>query len=415
MASPGEHIVSIESLAAGGAGVARIDGKVVFVPLTAPGDLASVEIMADRRSFFLGRLKHIIEASLKRAAPRCPLFGSCGGCQWQHLRYDEQLPAKGDLLRNSLRRIGGIAEPGPIDVAPSPLAYGYRHKVVLGFFRAGSRIVIPAGECPVLHEPLGRLLPHLARTLSAQGRALGDLRSLHLASDWSGAATRLSFPGEGARLAFPLALREELARLAAGEGVELSFPGKSAKGLLLGEGERGLLSAGDTFSQINLRQNVNLVREVVDLAAPVRGKELLDLYCGIGNLSIPLAEAGGIVVGVDSNPPSIRCARENAARLGVESLFFQQGKAEAAVASLAAQGRNFELVVMNPPRSGARETVRKLRSLSPPRVIMVSCDPATFARDAALLREEGYRLESLRALDLFPQTFHVETVALFVR
>jgi 23S rRNA (uracil1939-C5)-methyltransferase len=421
-----ENLVSIESLAAGGAGVGRIGGKVVFVPLTAPGDLARVEITSDRHSFYLGRLRDLVEASEKRASPSCPLFGSCGGCQWQHLRYGEQLLAKGELLRNALCRIGGNAETGPIDVIPSPLAYGYRHrcriqvahrrgKIVCGFFRAGSHEVIPAGECPVLHESLRRLLPHLARILSAQRRALRDLRGLQLASDWSGNSTRISFQGTVAQISPPWVLREELARVAKDEGVELLFPGKSEKGLLLGEGERDLVSTGETFTQVNLRQNVNLVREVLSLAGTVKGETVLDLYCGIGNLSIPLAEAGATVVGVDSNPPSIRCARENAARLGVENLSFQGGKAEDAVTDLAGKGRAFGLVVMNPPRSGARETVRGLRSLSAPRVVMVSCDPATFARDTALLAEGGYRLETLRALDLFPQTFHVETVALFVR
>ena len=426
MISSIEHLVSIESLAAGGAGVGRISGKVVFVPLTAPGDLAVVEITSDRHSFFLGRLKNLVEASEKRGSPSCPLFGSCGGCQWQHLRYGEQLLAKGDLLRNALRRIGGKTETEPIDVIPSPLAYGYRHrcriqvahrrgKIVCGFFRAGSHEIIPAGECPVLHEPLRRLLPPLARILSAQRRALRDLRGLQLASDWSGKMARISFQGTVAHISPPWLLREELARLAKDEGVELIFPGKGEKGLALGEGKRGLVSTGETFTQVNLRQNVNLVREVLALAATVRGEEVLDLYCGIGNLSIPLAEAGATVVGVDSNLPSIRCARENAARLGVDTLSFQPGKAEEAVADFAGKGKGFGLVVMNPPRAGARETVRALRSLSVPRVVMVSCDPATFARDTALLCEGGYRLEKVRALDLFPQTFHVEIVALFVR
>ncbi len=426
MISPKEHLVTIESLAGGGAGVGRIGGKVVFVPLTAPGDRASVEITSDRHSFYLGRLRDLVEASEKRTAPSCPLFGSCGGCQWQHLRYGEQLLAKADLLRSALHRIGGKAETGPIEVIPSPLAYGYRHrcriqvshrrgKIVCGFFRHRSHEVIPAGDCPVLHGPLRRLLPHLARILSAQRRGLRDLRGLQLASDWSGKMARISFQGTAAPISPPWLLREELARLAKDEGVELLFPGKGKKGLALGEGERGLVSTEETFTQVNLRQNVNLVREVLSLAATVRGEELLDLYCGIGNLSIPLAEAGATVVGVDSNPPSIHCARKNAARLGVENLSFQQGQAEEAVAALAGKGKSFGLVVMNPPRSGARETVRALRSLSVPRIVMVSCDPATFARDTALLCEGGYRLEKLRALDLFPQTFHVETVALFVK
>jgi 23S rRNA (uracil1939-C5)-methyltransferase len=159
---------------------------------------------------------------------------------------------------------------------------------------------------------------------------------------------------------------------------------------------------------------MELVNAVVSLASPAEGETALDLYCGMGNFSIPMALRGARVLGVDTNGPSIRCAGANARRLGLP-VELRRAAAESAVVGLAARGKRFDLVVLNPPRSGAKETAAELHALAPSRIVMVSCDPATFARDAATIISHGYRLSSLRAFDLFPQTFHFETVGLFTR
>ncbi len=153
----------------------------------------------------------------------------------------------------------------------------------------------------------------------------------------------------------------------------------------------------------------------MSLLSPAPGDRVLDLYCGIGNFSVPAATAGAEVLGVDLSGPAVRSARANAERLGAGHAEFLQGRADEVAGALAGRGETFDAAVLNPPRTGCRDTVNSLDTLSPSRIVMVSCDPATFSRDASLLASRGYRLAALRALDLFPQTFHFETVGLFRR
>jgi len=417
--------VDIERLVWGGAGLGRHGGKVVLVPMTCPGERVLVGILDDRRSFAWGEVIRVVRESGGRTDPACPIFGVCGGCQWQHLAYDTQVEAKGEILHDALRRIGRINAPGPVGVVPSPRQYRYRHRTrihlappggarVFGFYRRGTREVVPADSCPVLHESLDGMLPILAEHLRS-GPALREVTSLLLSADFSGTTVRVSPHGRRGAIHFPPRTAAALETAASPRGVELDFPGRPSLPLFLGSGPLALSVIGDAFTQSNLLQNEALVREVSTLLAPEPGQEVLDLYCGVGNFSIPAAAAGAFVLGIDMSPRAVRSAVSNAARLGLESASFRQGLAEEEAASLARRGRRFDAVLLNPPRTGCRRTVGILHSLGPARVVLVSCDPATFARDAALLTSSGYGLSALRAFDLFPQTFHFETVGLFVR
>jgi tRNA/tmRNA/rRNA uracil-C5-methylase (TrmA/RlmC/RlmD family) len=182
--------------------------------------------------------------------------------------------------------------------------------------------------------------------------------------------------------------------------------------LPLGPGPQALVTTGEAFTQVNLRQNLKLVEVALDLAAPVPGEEILDLCCGLGNLAVPAAARGGQVTGVDIDGEAVRQARENSGRLGFKATFVRDDAAAAARA-LAGAGRRFTLVLLNPPRTGAREAASIVPSLAPLRIVVVSCDPATLARDASVLAAAGYALEAVCPIDLFPQTAHVETVTLF--
>jgi 23S rRNA (uracil1939-C5)-methyltransferase len=237
---------------------------------------------------------------------------------------------------------------------------------------------------------------------------------LRLATDFSGRQVRVAVSGRSEGAILPAETAKHLAAQAGARGIDISFAGGSEKPLALGPERDALLVTGNTFTQVNLRQNRAMVEEVVALAAPEEGESVLDLYCGTGNFSFPLARSGASVLGIDTSGASIRCARENARLLG-GPVEFRRGEAEAAVVGLAARERRFDLVVLNPPRAGAKEAVAELPRLAPSRIVMVSCDPATFARDAASLASRGYALSDLRAFDLFPQTFHFETVGLFTR
>lgn len=419
-------VLVIDRLAAGGDGVGRSGAKVAFVPRTAPGDEVEVEVCESRRTWCRARVLRLLKPGPDRVVPPCPSFGSCGGCDWLHLGYPAQLTAKRSIVEDALRRIGHLDPPAIAPTLPSPLELGYRHRARLhiarhggpssfGFFRAGSHDLVPVGECPVLHPALNGVLGVLAETGRRQPSAFALCREARLDSGWDGAAVRLLFRGgRGEPAEIPRAAARALREKAAARGIRLLLDDTSGEPLALGPGPDALVTTGETFTQVNLRQNLTLVDLAIALAAPVAGEEVLDLCCGLGNLALPAAARGARVTGVDLDEQAVFQARENARRLGRAAAFLRDD-AGAAVRALAEAGRRFPLVLLNPPRTGAREAVAALPALSPARVVVVSCDPATLARDAATLAASGYLLDTARPVDLFPQTAHVETVALFRR
>ncbi len=238
---------------------------------------------------------------------------------------------------------------------------------------------------------------------------------MRIDTGWDGAAARLLFRGgRGEPVSIPGAAAQAARDAAAACGIRLLLDDAGGEPLALGPGPEALVTSGETFTQINLRQNLTLVELAIALGAPAAGEEVLDLCCGLGNLALPAAAAGARVTGVDLDERAVVQARENARRLGRAATFVRDD-AGAAVRALAGAGRRFALVLLNPPRTGAREAVAALPALCPSRVVIVSCDPATLARDAAALAAAGYVLEVVRPLDLFPQTAHLETVTLFSR
>lgn len=418
--------IAITRLAAGGDGVGRLDGKVVFVPLTAPGDIAAIEIAGDRGAFLRGRLLGLDRPSPQRVEPPCPLFGACGGCRWQHLAYPLQLEAKRSIVEEALRRIGHF-EPPPIPgTMSSPAAYGYRHRVrlhvapgggraIFGFFRAESREVVPTDRCAVLHPGLDALFPILNETAHRHPKLFAGCREVRADTDFEGRFLRLALRArDGRPLAVPADAQETLRTATAATATQILVGATAERPLRLDPEEEALETAGEAFTQANLRQNQNLVRLAMEMAAPVAGEEVLDLYCGLGNLSLPTVARGATVLGIDRDAEAVGQARANARRGGGVNAAFRQGDAAETARLLAGERRRFDLVLLNPPRTGARETVAILPAFAPSRILMISCDPATFARDAALFRERGYHLAAVRPLDMFPQTAHVETIGLFL-
>ncbi|HWR98818.1 MAG TPA: methyltransferase domain-containing protein [Candidatus Methanoperedens sp.] len=416
--------IAIERLAAGGDGVGRVGGKTVFVPLSAPGDIVAAEIVEERRTFCRARLLRVVTPSPDRAEPSCPHFGTCGGCSWQHLAYPAQLAAKRAIVADALRRIGGLDPPSLPPTLASPLVLGYRHRarlhavragdaVRLGFFRAGSRRIVPIQSCPVLHLALNIALGALAAALRRPRAPLAPGTEVRIDTDWEGSTLRLTLHGPGgAALRVPAFLDQALREAAAPAGIAVDTGGDRSLPLRLGPDAGDLVTTGATFTQVNLAQNRALVATALDLAGVRPGDEVLDLCCGLGNLAVPAAARGARVLGVDLDGEAVRQARDNARRAAVDATFVR-GDAAAGAAALAAEGRRFDLVLLNPPRAGARAACAALTALAPARIVVVSCDPATLARDAAVLAAGGLRLAAAQPLDLFPQTAHVETVARF--
>jgi 23S rRNA (uracil1939-C5)-methyltransferase len=397
--------VTIDSIAAGGDGVARDGGMVVFVPRTAPGDVARVRATREGR-MMRGELLEILEPSAARVEPPCGHYTSdrCGGCQIQHLRYDDgQLPAKAGIIRDSLNRIGRLTVDAP-DVARSPKPWRYRTKLTLALRRRDGRWiaglrrfdapdeVFPLVDCPITDERVvdawrsvlehQRLLPS-ARTLRGAVRLLGD---------------GFSFTIEGGT-AWPS--QSELF-IAVPRMQQLWWQAEE-KGRRLLQSRIPEPLAGASFTQVN-PEVATLVREwVVDLASRERPRVAVDAYSGTGDIAVALAERGSRVTAIEIDRDASRVC---AARLPEGSRAVAAPVEKALPKALPA-----DVVVLNPPRAGLDERVTsilKAQSPLPKAVVYVSCNPATLARD--IRRLEHFRVTSLRGFDMFPQTAHVETV-----
>jgi 23S rRNA (uracil1939-C5)-methyltransferase len=423
--------LSIESLVFGGNGIGRLDGKAIFVPLTAPGDQIRCRIVRDKGRWAEAELIDILSPAAERITPPCPVFGLCGGCQWQFLPYSEQARWKEAIYRDLLQRQAGVAAEKirPIVAAPEPYAYRSRAQFkccqsskgfALGFFRKGSHSVIGINACPLLPAAVNRLIPLLKSAIDGTAIAVhipqidagiddrGQVRLVIHARDNAVAAV--------AEMLRPLALQEDFA---------LFVQGDRQGGLQHICGEEDLVISCDTpllalaykaggFSQINLEQNRTLLNAVLS-AAELQGTErVLDLYCGMGNFSLPLARRCAEVVGVEDYAPSITQAKINARQNNLSNIRFH---ARPAAGALRAYGQDtpFDLVVLDPPREGASDVCRELIDLGPPRIIYISCDPATQARDLKTLLNHGYHCISAQPFDFFPQTHHIESLAILAR
>ncbi len=426
MNGPAEGAAGIEitGIAAGGAGVGRLaDGRVVFVHRTAPGDLVRVRTVRSRRSWAEAELVEVLRAGPGRREPPCPHYGRCGGCTLEHLAYAAQLDAKATIVRDALQRIGGIDRPPP-EVVASPRELRYRNRVSFTLLRLrGGRVV--AG----FHE-IGR--PD--RVVDVEGRCLLPEAALTrvwdaLRAAWGPAAGRLP-AGRRLRLTLRVAAAGEAALLVEGgarggenaEGATAllrDVPGLAAVWIraaahapatrLAGEerlteawNDEELALSGGVFLQVNREAAALLEAHVVHAAGTVDGARVVDAYCGVGLHARRFERLGARVVGVERDPVAVAEARR-----GAPGATFLEG----AVEERLAETLPADVVVLNPPRAGLHERVPEaLRRTPPRRLVYVSCDPATLARDLARLAP-AFSLRSLRCFDLFPQTAHVETVA----
>jgi len=400
----------LTGMAHGGTALGRYEGRVLFVPYAIPGETVRVEIVEAHDRWARARLLEIIEPSPDRIAdPPCPHFGPsrCGGCQWQHIAYPAQLTFKQEVVRDQLQRIGKIADPPVCDVIPSPSPLGYRNQVqlrpasdgVLGFVRADNAGVQPIRTCPIMHPLLAELFeqldldfPDLARLTLRAGAATGDAMAI--------LETVEDEPPEIA-VDLPLSVNFLLS-----DGTPVTLVGNS----WIAEEVAGRLwrVSAPSFFQVNTEMAERLVQVVRDYAAPRDTETLLDLYAGAGLFGLSLASHVAQVYLVEENPYAVADALENAA--GQENVTLLEGPVEEA---LAEWDESVDIVVLDPPRGGcAPDVLAALSRLAPARIVYVSCDPATLARDLRRLLEGHFRLVNVQPLDMFPQTYHIECVAL---
>jgi len=382
---PGEEIeLRIDALAAGGDGVGRApDGRVVFVPLTAPGDRVRARVVRARPRFAHAEPEALVETG-ERVEPRCPVFGRCGGCAWQHLPYATQCEAKGRIVEDALRRIAHLEPPAPVAVVPSPQAYGYRSRARVvcgpdgvGYRRRRSHEIVATAECPILAAPVAQRLAALA-------------------------ARPPERPGEW-----------DLA-----EGVDggRSHPRRApAPPLSLAVGEDVLRISAGVFFQANAGLHAALVRAVAEAAGT--GERAVELHAGAGFFTLALARAFARVDAVEASRPAVADLRHNLARARAAGrapakVRVWGERVEKALARAALREPPPAALVLDPPRTGlgARER-EQVAELGAARIVYLSCDPATLARDLGALAAAGYALDAVRAFDLFPQTPHVEVLA----
>jgi 23S rRNA (uracil1939-C5)-methyltransferase len=383
--------VRIEGLAAGGEGVGRLaDGLTVFVPASAPGDLVHVRIAERRRRHARAEILEIVEPGPARVAPRCPVFGRCGGCTWQHIDYPAQVLAKRVILQDALRRIGGIALAEPPEVLASPSAYGYRSRArvlvrggAVGYRARRSHALCAVRSCPILVSGLDARLARLADEAAADSRP-GEC-------EWE-----LSSGADG----------ERATRLDLDTAHDASSQDPPATVIDAG-GERLALSPG-TFAQGNALLlgplHAAVCRHVVG------GRSLLELYAGAGFFSLALARRFDSVQLVESSPGAVADLRRNLATAGLGHVVVTPMRVEDALPDHLCGVP--DVVLLDPPRAGLDEaTLVELARLAPTRIVYLSCDPATLSRDIARFKARGYGLASVEGFDLFPQTPHVEALA----
>ncbi len=438
--------LTVEGYSSEGFGVARYNGMVVFVPCAARGDLLSVRIVKVLKNHAFGRIEKIITPSEARREPQCPLFPKCGGCDFLHISYEEELRLKEERVFEALTRIGGFDVSFPSAV-PSPNILRSRNKAifplqgtpvgtVFGFYRSRSHDVVPCRDCLINDEKASALAAAVAKWADTFGVSVYDeynhtgiLRKVFTRCGDGGvllciAAAADKLPHVKELTEFCISACPELCGIVLNVNDKETNLALSDKCVTLwGKPYLEDRLSGNlfrlsplSFYQVNRAQAENLYDCVLSYASPGRDADALDLYCGVGTITLALARGFRSVVGAEIVPRAIDDARENARLNGVPNAEFICADAGDAAESMKARGFSPNTVVCDPPRKGMdKKALDAVLSFGAERIVYVACDPASLARDAKYLCENGYTLSEYKVFDMFPCTANVETVCLLSR
>jgi 23S rRNA (uracil1939-C5)-methyltransferase len=422
--------LEITAISSDGNGIGRAEsGIAVFVPYSAPGDVLSVRIVKISRNFAFGITDKIITPSVHRIKPDCAVFGKCGGCDFRHITYEEELRQKALFVKDAFERIGKF-KLDEVKIHGSETVNGYRNKAqvpfengVCGYFAPRSHRIVPCGDCKLQTAEINGIIAETARLCMSFG---GSVRNIYVRQ---GSKTREIMLCIAAKSDIRKYNIESLLQYVKSQGniksLVLNINAEETNVIL---GKRNITLWGsdsisdeiasvkvklfpNAFYQINTPQAEKLYSIAERFAAAGADETVLDLYCGIGALTISLARKAKMLYGAEIVPEAIKCAKENAFINGAENIEFFLGDAGKTAALL--ENEKIHIVVTDPPRKGCDEfTLSNILSINPKRIVMISCNPATAARDCKILCEGGYRLAGIEAVDMFPRTANVECVVL---
>ena len=415
-------IVKIDSLAYGPYGVGRHEGRVILVPLTVPGDEAEIRIVEEKSNYAVGELVGLVRPSGQRQETPCPYVGACGGCPWQPIRYEAQLSAKAKSVEEALRRIGKLDSFELLPILSSPQEYRYRRRIRLhadadkrlGFHRAFSHQLIEVDSCLIATPSADR---HLAHAREWIGRLKSQIIEVEIVESDAGGRVVLVGKVDGniipeddsANTRFLDSHGEIQGLVLFGRGCRRAW----GQGKVLVDCEDGLKMDVDAevFIQVNRDGNRRLVRELLEWGEFGDQDRVLELYSGAGNFTLPVARRAKAIVAVEGYPRAVENGRSNSQANGLENIRWVNSHVPRAAKQLRSRRESFSKIILNPPRSGAKGLEDDLASLGAEKIFYVSCNPSTLARDLAALGKKSYRTKRIRPVDLFPHTFHVETLA----
>ncbi len=383
------------------------DGKVIFVRGAIPRELVEVNITETRRDYSIAEVTRVIEPSEFRRTPPCPYYGQCGGCQLQHIQYEKQVNIKEDILAETLLRLGDIKIDNISSITEREFSYRQRvqFKVSksgrIGFFREGTRDIVTIDRCLIITEPINNLLSRL------RDIALRGVRELHVIS---GDTLSVLIKGE---------MKEENIQALINSGVSgIAFENGDSIGkdyiTLEYEGLKYTVTPWGFF-QGHWALNKKVVSLIIERLSPLEDRKVLDLYSGAGNFSLPIAMRAAEVVAVEENPYAIEDGKRNLIVNGIKNCLFIHSPVDSVFNDRRKkrlfEGRRYDIIILDPPRPGlTRELCKSLIEIEAQKIVYISCNPSTLARDLKRLREK-YDIEAVYMADFFPNTYHIETIA----
>ena len=437
----------IDDYTAEGQGVAHVEGCAVFVPNAIAGEKVLLRIEKAQKTWAAGKITEILEKSPHRVNRECPVAKLCGGCDFWHMDYEEESRLKAERVRQALNRIGGEnLEEIPILSAPTCKAYrnkaqypmaSKKGRAYAGFFRAGTHQVVENSRCLILPELTDNVkdavmdyVNQYRVTVYDEETHKGLLRHIYVRKGEVSGQILVCLVANGRKLPHIPELLARLKKIPGFTTLVLAVntrPGNAILGdefiTLYGPGYIEDTLCGLTFRlsprsfyQVNHHQAQRLYDAAISQAGITKDDLVLDLYCGVGTITLAMAKAAGKVIGVEVVEQAVEDAKENALRNSIENVEFFCGDAGKAALELESKGIKPDVVVVDPPRKGLNaDTIEALHRMNPRRIVYVSCDPATLARDVALLKQRGYTLKNAMAADLFPRCAHVESIVCLSR